>query len=389
MSDEQFKKMLANEKRFMDRHGGRKPPKNMIVSRTQGKATVGMAMHPNCNAPFGLWDKSISACECQGKWYGDNCQNKHCADYNETAGNPDCSGHGMCLKGECFCAAGWGKKLGNLGLERISLLQNVTEARVFEIADSNVSQVGGNVCLDPVCPIDCGAHGMCQDNLCVCQDGWKGPACREPKCTNDCSGHGTCTFMLPNSPGECNCQYGFSGNDCNHVAFYQKLTKCPNDCSGNGLCMNGKCACQPGSFGVDCNQVACAKGTTGPNCEFKQCPSDCNGNGACNKNGKCACKAAYTAVDCSIPVKCFEACHTVCLPSLKSQRCEVCKGNCLTLSINPVIGHHNPMSARLNTLQKTAQVKVMHRHHKELSAVSVKKTHHHHKEVSVKIVNMV
>lgn len=334
----------------------------------KGANSMLASMHPTCNVPFGKFDTEISACECTDDWYGENCENQHCFGFNATLGVPDCNAHGMCLKGVCLCAAGWGKNSTNLGV---------------------------NVCSDPVCPVDCGDHGLCQDNACVCQEGWQGPACREPKCNNACSGHGTCTFVLANSPGECVCEYGYTGPDCMHVALYEKLLSCPNDCSGNGLCMNGKCVCGPGSFGLDCNRAACPPGQSGDLCQFKSCPRDCSGFGACF-NGECACDKDHGGADCSMPMKCMEACQGKCFDSMSSQ-CEFCKGECLSLSSNPVIGHHSPMAARLMTLvqKKPGNLRKKHYRHAEVSAVqkdyrslkwgsrTPKKTHRKaHKEVS-------
>lgn len=232
----------------------------------------------------------------------------------------------MCVKGECFCAAGWGLAPGKTGV---------------------------NVCNDPVCPVECGDHGMCQDNLCVCQDGWTGPACREPKCIDDCSGHGTCTFVLANSPAECVCEYGFALPNCFNKALYKKLPSCPNECSGAGLCMDGRCLCMEGTTGLDCSGVVCPEGTSGPSCQYRACPRDCSGYGICF-NGECSCDEFHLGPDCSIPRQCYEACHETCLADLAGQRCEFCKGQCLTLASNPVVGKHNPMLARLYSAIQTS-----------------------------------
>lgn len=282
-----------------------------------------LTFHPNCNAPTaGQWNASLEMCECNGDYYGDNCENQHCADFNETLGTPDCSGNGMCVQGKCFCAAGWGKAPGAVGV---------------------------NVCKDPVCPVDCGPHGMCKENSCVCQDGWQGPACREPKCPNDCWGHGTCTFVYANSPAECQCDFGYSGSDCSGIALYQRMQSCPNACSGRGLCMNGKCVCSEGSSGTDCSGTVCPEGRSGDHCEQLSCPRDCMGYGMCF-NGACSCDNDHTGLDCSIPMKCYDACYDICLPNLESPRCEFCKGQCLTALDGNSIGKHNPMLARLYSL---------------------------------------
>jgi len=262
----------------------------------------------------------------------------------------------MCVKGECFCAAGWGLALGKVGV---------------------------NICEDGICPVDCGPHGMCQENLCVCQDGWQGPACREPKCQDDCSGHGTCTFVLANSPAECVCEYGWALPTCSTKALYQKLNACPNHCSGSGLCMNGRCLCMEGTTGMDCSGAVCPPGTSGPACQYRSCPRDCSGYGICF-NGECSCNNDRLGPDCSIPMQCYEACHEVCLNDLAGERCEFCKGQCLTLISHPVVGHHNPMLARLVTLQTSAHKPTGHGHQHE-KATPLRKPHRlrrRHVEVS-------
>mmetsp|Transcript_122881 Transcript_122881/g.212517 ORF Transcript_122881/g.212517 Transcript_122881/m.212517 type:complete len:1143 (+) Transcript_122881:42-3470(+) len=321
-------------------------------------STRTLDMYPTCNKPHGSWNDTLGQCECDtaNKWTGKNCLFQHCADWDEESGKPDCSGHGTCVKGECFCAAGWGQAPG---------------------------KEGPNLCQDTTCPIDCGDHGLCQQNACVCQDGWTGPACREPKCMNDCSGHGTCSFVAPNAPAECMCEYGFTSADCSKQALYEKMDACPNQCSGRGLCMSGMCVCQEGSSGLDCSEQACPPGMTGPACNLQSCPMDCSGFGLC-MNGNCSCDDGHLGPDCSIPTQCYEPCAQFCLESpIRKQKCETCKGECMTLQAHPVLGKANPLLSRVLTLlglgnrrsslRSPADGKSQHsrlrRRHKETSAV--------------------
>lgn len=269
---------------------------------------------PDCNTPNGKWNATTEICVCEHMWHGERCELQHCAGWDEEKGTVDCNGNGMCLKGQCLCAAGWGRK-----------------------------EPGEMDCVDRVCEFDCGEHGECQDGECVCQHGWQGPICRLPACENECSGHGLCTFVTPDSPGQCNCDYAWAGSDCSRQAFWEGLPTCPNDCSGNGLCFNGRCVCTEGFKGLDCSERLCADGRMGPKCELASCPRDCVGKGLC-LGGTCVCDAGHTAVDCSMPVMCYDACKDVCLNDLASERCEFCKGSCITLKLPGVIGHHNPFS---------------------------------------------
>lgn len=273
----------------------------------------------DCNAPHGTWNPALNACECTSPWYGDYCENTHCADYSEEEGRPDCSGHGMCVQGQCFCAPGWG---------------------------AAPNSVGPNTCAEPLCDVDCGQHGQCSHNMCVCQEGWQGPACREPKCPNDCSDHGTCSFPSPDSPAECTCEYGYALPDCQHPAAFTHLRACPNDCSGQGLCLNGWCICEEGFGGADCAHADTSS--------ERGCPRDCSGHGLCMED-KCTCGEAFSGADCSIPTQCLEACGEVCLSDLESTRCEFCKGQCLTLALSPVIGRHDVRDDLLSTVQRSSE----------------------------------
>lgn len=279
---------------------------------------------PNCHEPRGYWSDQLGACVCSGKYFGQHCESMHCADWD--ANNPlvpDCNGKGLCVDGACLCAAGWGKSPGT---------------------------VGPNTCRERSCPVDCGENGVCKDNHCVCQEGWQGPACRQPKCLNDCSGHGQCSFVSAHSAAECMCEFGYALPDCAHESLYQLMPACPNSCSGNGLCFKGMCVCNDNFIGVDCSEPKCPQGTSGPGCAFSECPRDCDGKGMC-LGGQCVCDDGHTGPDCSIPEVCMAPCKDICYLDLQGAECEVCKGQCLTLVLNPVFGRHDPLQERLSTLE--------------------------------------
>lgn len=52
----------------------------------------------------------------------------------------------------------------------------------------------------------------------------------------------------------------------------------------------------------------------------------------------------YLGEDCSIPKVCGGSCYKACDGTIKvrSEKCEFCKGQCLTLVRNPVLGRHSP-----------------------------------------------
>lgn len=289
---------------------------NSISSGSSGLALVaGNVPARSCNSPHGVFDSTSGMCQCQPPYFGEDCQNMHCPDWDPNSEAPDCSGNGKCVDGQCVCATGYGLGPG---------------------------KAGPNVCFDDVCPVDCGEHGLCKNNQCVCQEGWQGPACRLPKCVNDCSGHGSCYFLNANSLGECVCDSGFALPDCAQPAVYAQLPSCPNACSGNGLCFMGQCTCGAGFGGSDCSRASCPAGQSGPSCEFAACPRDCVGKGLCFA-GECMCRDGHTGKDCSLPKQCYDACGDTCMANLESEACEFCKGQCLTLS-ESVLGRHDAIA---------------------------------------------
>jgi hypothetical protein len=179
------------------------------------------------------------------------------------------------------------------------------------------------------------------------------------------------------------------------------------------LCMDGHCVCMSGATGADCSAINCPEGTNGPTCQYRSCLRDCSGYGICF-NGECTCDNDHMGPDCSIPKKCYDACYTVCSVDLVSPKCEFCKGQCLTLAMNPVVGNHNPMLARLYSFSQfsahptsTSAVSsqrrkpaskmpmlkmgrhLQRRHHTEVSVVQISrgatKKRHHPQVSSVKV----
>ena len=169
---------------------------------------------------------------------------------------------------------------------------------------------------------DCSGHGVCDDGVCQCQEGYIGDACDdcapgymlsrqdesiESTCVDNpcepdiCSGHGTCSFvytqdgisatlvqslvrdvrsgsMVPSSigGGVCECDYGFDG-----LPRWNPV----------GALMNGACS-------------VCAYGFLDyPVCRDNPCmPDPCSGHGFCyTADGSCRCDPGWIGDDCADP----------------------------------------------------------------------------------------
>ena len=190
-------------------------------------------------------------CECEKGWTGVDCMLRVCEG--------DCSLHGVCVNGSCFCAPGFHGR----GCELLSC------------TGSGESTAG------------CNGKGECVEGVCACNDGWGGQDCAERACPKDCSGRGIC------SKGVCTCMTGWSGPACD-------VPGCPAHCSGNGYCDGGTahavCKCYPGWEGLDCATSTCSKG--------------CSGHGSCDANSTCRCDEGWAGFDCSLS-ECPEGCSGI------------------------------------------------------------------------------
>merc|ERR1719161_3174726 len=127
------------------------------------------------------------------------------------------------------------------------------------------------------------------------------------------------------------CDSGWSGSDCRRQALQMTMQTCANNCNANGLCLDGKCICNVGFNGADCAEKTCEDPRkTGPRCDMPRCYNDCGGRGLC-MNGKCQCWSGFLGEDCSIPVQCYEQCHSACEADSRSEKCLFCVGQCGTM----------------------------------------------------------
>merc|ERR1719387_3047203 len=220
-----------------------------------------------------------------------------------------CSSHGVCLRGLCVCAPGW----------------------------------GGDDCADhrPCSPTDCSGHGVCVEGSCHCAIGYSGPGCSQRKptgsgkggalviappadafgkgwtavvagCPLRCSDHGAC--VRDASGAACKCASGWHGAACDVAA------PCPNGCSGYGLCAHGTCLCAAGSKGFDCADLTRSPGL------FSACPDDCAGAGVCREHGVCECLHGFSGANClradPCPLDCYG--RGLCRPAIGGGAMCVC-----------------------------------------------------------------
>lgn len=109
--------------------------------------------HGQCNQQTGQ-------CSCESGW--DAAVDCSVSDFDVSCPS-GCSGHGVCIRGQCMCAAGYGG------------------------VDCSQQKISG-------CPGGCGAHGFCMANgVCWCNAGFTGPNCQMPVSRRPGSGRRKCS----------------------------------------------------------------------------------------------------------------------------------------------------------------------------------------------------
>jgi len=165
----------------------------------------------------------------------------------------------------------------------------------------------------------CSKRGSCVNpNLCICNSGWKGDECEFFHCLdkNNCSyssHRGECV-----GPNTCSCNENYIGESCEESVCFGKNSTDPTVCFGLSFCVvvniyhiylsyyilgRGNCS-SPNS--CDCNS-----GYTGNQCEFAVCfgknssdESVCSHNGICHNLNNCTCNNGYVGNQCQYSV-CF------------------------------------------------------------------------------------
>eukprot|EP01066_Platyproteum_vivax_P011558 Platyproteum_vivax@DN5247_c0_g1_i2.p1 len=168
---------------------------------------------PNRCSGNGKCDEDGEMCRCFAGWTGADCSTPNQCPSSHN-GQLSCSGHGVCIQGQCMCDNGWSGK----GCEE--------------------KEVCGG----------CSGRGSCNylTQSCSCDPGYGGKDCELalcPKAVNGefCggAGRGTCNHVT----GECECYPGKHGHTCEEDECRPWGGPA---CSGHGTCMLGQCSCEAG-----------------------------------------------------------------------------------------------------------------------------------------------
>lgn len=119
--------------------------------------------------------------------------------------------------------------------------------KIFVYCATILNVIGFMIIFAEICDLDCGLHGRCVGESCVCDPGWTGEFCTSKLCDARCSDHGQC------KNGTCLCVSGWNGRHCT-------LEGCPRGCAGHGQCKvandgQWSCKCFDGWDGPDCTTL--------------------------------------------------------------------------------------------------------------------------------------
>ncbi|XP_042864966.1 teneurin-m-like isoform X4 [Penaeus japonicus] len=242
--------------------------------------------HHECEVPdcHGQGHCVDGRCKCAKGYTGEFCQTVDCP-------NPKCSGHGWCVMGTCVCQKGWrGDDCSEMDVDAQQCLPDCSGHGAFSIeAHACVCDHlwTGSDCSKKACSLDCGPHGICENDACTCDEGWTGANCSERLCDPRCSEHGQC------KNGTCVCMAGWNGRHCT-------LSGCPGNCRNRGTCdadQEGvwKCLCQPGWDGPDCSamlETQCSDGVDNDRDGLMDCQDpECCTHQACQDSQLCVSRA--------------------------------------------------------------------------------------------------
>lgn len=186
---------------------------------------VTLATTASTNAVGDLWQWAVNACAA------------------------NCSGHGECWYGHCYCHEGfYGVDCSNATCPGDYCYYD-TETHVqhcTHCCSSPYVHADDDVYVQHQRKVACSAtspgvsHGICNGfGLCMCAPPFVADDCSVRGCpgpNGNCNGHGICSVEYP--VARCICDPGWSGLDCG-------TRLCLNNCSfPNGECINGVCECK-------------------------------------------------------------------------------------------------------------------------------------------------
>lgn len=157
----------------------------------------------------------------------------------------NCSDHGSCFYGFCFCDDGWyGVDCSNVSCPGdFCFYDPLTHVQHCDhCCHASYIHEDGDVYVPNERKVPCDhdhpgeSHGICDGfGRCQCAPPFVGEDCSMRDCLNNCSGHGLCSLEYPIS--RCICDDVYGGFDCS-----ERL--CLNNCSyPNGECVDGTCVC--------------------------------------------------------------------------------------------------------------------------------------------------
>jgi len=171
----------------------------------------------------------------------------------------NCTGHGDCWYGYCYCFDGfYGIDCSNHTCPGTSCIYNSTTHKQDCIHCASLPYVHTDE--DPSY-----IEGMRKVPITYDSFVWGLPVSERKKYT-----HGICDGF-----GKCQCSPPFLTDDCS-------VKDCMNNCSGP---LNGECIVE-----YPIARCACIPPATGDNCSIYNCPNNCSAHGVCNiNNGTCTC----------------------------------------------------------------------------------------------------
>ncbi|XP_045622764.2 teneurin-m isoform X2 [Procambarus clarkii] len=237
---------------------------------------------PDCNGQGQCVD---GQCHCAKGYTGEFCQTVDCP-------HPTCSGNGWCVLGSCVCQKGWrGPDCSETDLDARQCLPDCNNHGAFDIELHTCvchPPWTGSDCSKKSCSLDCGLHGVCENDACTCDEGWKGDNCSEKLCDARCSEHGQC------KNGTCVCMTGWNGRHCT-------LSGCPGNCRNRGTCEataegTWYCRCETGWDGPDCSamlETQCNDGMDNDRDGLMDCQDpECCTHQACKDSQLCVSRAS-------------------------------------------------------------------------------------------------